>query len=114
MSLQSINNVEANSINISNERKCEFTKEDKIIANEKKSNYSKQDLDRAINKLNKFLEDEKTHAEYSVHDTFSNRVIIKIINDETDEVIMEVPQKKILDAVAAMCKAAGVLVDKKV
>lgn len=114
MDFQSISNLKSSSLNILNEKKCEFTKEDNIITNEKKSEYSKQDLDKAISKLNKFLEDEKTHAEYSVHDTFSNRVIIKIIDDKTDEVIMEVPQKKILDAVAAMCKAAGVLVDKKV
>ena len=39
--------------------------------------------------------------------------MIKIIDNDTKEVLMEVPPKKILDVVAKMCELAGVLVDKK-
>lgn len=113
MELSNVNRSNTD-LSINNEVKCEFTKDKKNNEEvyEKKSN--REDLDRAIDKLNRFLEDEKTHAEYSVHDTFSKRIIIKIVDDETDKVIMEVPQEKLLDAVASMCKAAGVLVDKRV
>lgn len=82
------------------------------IGNTKDDN-SKEELDKAMHKLNKFLEDEKKHAEYRIHDDL-NRVMIKIIDDNTNETIMEVPPEKLLDAVAMMCKAAGLLVDKKV
>lgn len=78
-----------------------------------KDEVDKKELDKSINKLNKFLEDEKTHAEYSYHDKFKNILMIKIVDDETDKVIMEVPPKKILDMVAKMCELAGVLIDKK-
>lgn len=74
---------------------------------------SKEELNKAMDKLNRFLEDEKKHAEYSIHDDL-NRVMIKIVDDNTNEIIMEVPPEKLLDAVAMMCKAAGLLVDKKV
>lgn len=39
--------------------------------------------------------------------------MIKIIDNETNEVIFEVPPKKILDMVTKMCELAGVLLDKK-
>lgn len=73
--------------------------------------YKKEELDEALKKINNFLKDEKTHAEYSVHEDFGT-VMIKIINEETKEVILEVPPKKILDIVASMCKQVGLL-DKK-
>lgn len=76
-----------------------------------KGEYSKRDLDKAINKLNKFLEEDKTHVEMAVHDKF-NTVMIKIIDDKSGDVIMEVPPKKILDMVAKMCELMGVLFDK--
>lgn len=77
----------------------------------KEEQYKKEDVDKALKKINNFLKDEKTHAEYSVHKDFGT-VMIKIINEETKEVILEVPPKKILDIVASMCKQVGLL-DKK-
>ena len=69
-------------------------------------------LDKSLNKLNRFLEDESAHAEYSVHEDFGT-IMIKIIDDNTKEVILEIPPKKILDMVASMCRQFG-LFDKKV
>jgi flagellar protein FlaG len=68
-------------------------------------------LDKSLDKLNRFLEDESAHAEYSVHEDFGT-IMIKIIDDNTKEVILEIPPKKILDMVASMCKQFG-LIDKK-
>ena len=73
--------------------------------------YSKKDLDNAIKKINSFLKDENTHAEYSYHKE-TQTVMIKIIDDDTKQVILEVPPKKILDMIASMCKQMG-LFDRK-
>ncbi|NFO04381.1 flagellar protein FlaG [Clostridium botulinum] len=73
--------------------------------------YSKEELNKSLKKLNKFLEDDKAHAEYSVHEDLGS-IMIKIVDDKTREVILEVPPKKILDMVASMCKQFGLL-DKK-
>ena len=78
----------------------------------KDKDYNKKDLDKALNKLNGFLKEEHTIAEYSVHETLGD-IMIKIINQDTHEVIMECPPKKILDLVAKMVEMAGVIVDKK-
>ncbi|KIL09018.1 flagellar protein FlaG [Clostridium botulinum] len=75
------------------------------------NDYSKEELDKSLKKLNKFLEDDKAHAEYSVHEDLGS-IMIKIVDDKTKEVILEVPPKKILDMVASMCKQFGLL-DKK-
>lgn len=71
------------------------------------------EVKRAVDKLNKFLQGEVTHVEYERHEVLKNEFIIRIINNETKEVIKEIPPKKILDMVAELCKLAGVIVDKK-
>lgn len=76
-------------------------------------NISENELKNAVDKLNNFLEDNQTHAEYEYHDTFRNDVMIKIIDDRTGEIIQEVPPKKILDMIAKMLELVGVLIDKK-
>lgn len=73
--------------------------------------YDKKDLDKAVNKLNKFLEDDNTRAEYSVHKDLGT-VMIKIVDKNTDKVILELPPEKILNMVASMCKQVGLL-DKR-
>jgi flagellar protein FlaG len=73
--------------------------------------YSKKDLDSAVKKINNFLKDENTHAEYSYHKE-TQTVMIKIVDDDTKQVILEIPPKKILDMIASMCKECG-LFDRK-
>lgn len=79
--------------------------------NAKNQEYSKKDLDSAINKINNFLKDDKTHAEYTYNKEMKT-MMIKIIDENTKEVILEVPPKKILDMVASMMKQVGLL-DKR-
>lgn len=78
----------------------------------KDKGYREEDIAKAVDKLNKFLKDENTYAEYSVHEKFGD-IMIKIINQDTKEVIMECPPKKILDLVARMVELVGVAIDKK-
>ena len=76
-----------------------------------KDGYTQKELDDALKKINNFLKDEKTHAEYSVHKDFGT-LMIKVIDDESDKVVLEIPPEKILDMVASMCRQVGLL-DKK-
>lgn len=74
-----------------------------------KKTIEEKDIKKAVDKLNDFLQGEKTHVEFERHDKFKNQFIIKIIDDETKEVIKELPPKKILDMVAKMCELAGIM-----
>lgn len=78
----------------------------------KDKGYREEDIAKAVDKLNKFLKHENTYAEYSVHDKLGD-IMIKIVDQDTKEVIMECPPKKILDLVAKMMELTGVAVDKK-
>lgn len=122
-----------NGVNLGNEiNKLESTKEEissTTIINELMNNdniqgkkaqeakseeekYNKKELKKAVDEVNKYLIKDKTHAEYSVHEVF-NRIMIKIIDDKTDEIVLEVPPKKLIDMAAKLCKLAGVIVDKR-
>jgi flagellar protein FlaG len=76
-----------------------------------KEKFTKEDLDKAVEKLNKFLEDEKTHAEYEKHEDLGT-LMVKIVDDETEKVVVELPPEKVLDMIASLCKQVGLL-DKK-
>ncbi|WP_271811936.1 flagellar protein FlaG [Clostridium beijerinckii] len=73
--------------------------------------YDKKDVVNALNKLNNFLKDDKTHAEYTYNEEMKT-MMVKIIDENTKEVVLEIPPKKILDMVASMLKQVGLL-DKK-
>ena len=103
------NNINTKITKAEKKAESDFNRNESESQNEE---YNKVKLDKSVEKLNRFLEDEKTRAEYEFHEDL-NRIMVRIVNDETDEVILEVPPKKIIDAVAALCEAAGVLLDEK-
>ncbi len=79
--------------------------------NNKKQEYSKKDVDNALHKLNNFLKEDKTHAEYTYNEEMKT-MMVKVIDENTKEVLLEIPPKKILDMVASMLRQVGLL-DKK-
>ena len=73
--------------------------------------YNKKELDDALKKINNFLKDEHTHAEYTYNEEMKT-MMVKVIDEKTKEVVLEIPPKKILDMVASMLRQVGLL-DKK-
>lgn len=71
-----------------------------------------KEFENALSQIDKFLAGEGTHLQYEKHDVF-NQIIIRIIDNKTNQVIKEIPSKKILDMAAKMCEMAGFIVDKK-
>lgn len=71
---------------------------------------SEATLDDAVKRAN--LKMEHTRCEYSYHKD-TNRVSIKVINADTDEVVREIPPEKSLDMLQKMWEMAGILVDEK-
>lgn len=82
------------------------------LGNESKE-VNPKEAQKAIDKLNKFLDGEGSHAEYSFHDKLKHDIMIKIVDDKTGQVIQEIPPKKILDMIAKMCEMVGIIFDKK-
>lgn len=71
---------------------------------------SEATVDDAMKRAN--LKMEHTRCEYSYHKK-TNRVSIKVIDRDTDEVIREIPPEKSLDMLQKMWELAGMLVDEK-
>lgn len=69
-------------------------------------------VSEAVERMNKVLEGTNRRFEYSVHEG-TNDIMIKVIDETTNEVIREIPPKKILDMVANMLEMAGLLVDER-
>ena len=68
---------------------------------------------KAVAEANRNLMFSERSFQYKV-DESTNRVIITVIDSETQEVIKEIPPEKQVDAVKRMWKLAGLIVDKKI
>ena len=55
---------------------------------------------------------ENTKAVFGVNEA-TNRVTIKIVDKDTDEIIKEFPAEKTLDMIARVWEMAGIMVDEK-
>lgn len=67
---------------------------------------------KAINKANNTLKHNRTRAEFSYHDKI-NRVSIKILDEDTNEVIKEIPPEEALEMIEKMWELAGLFLDEK-
>lgn len=73
---------------------------------------SRQGLQKSIEGLNKLMQSSNTHLSFVLHDRL-NEYYVQIVDDQTEEVIREVPSKKVLDMVAEMKSMIGLLIDEK-
>lgn len=81
--------------------------------NGKEKRYTEDELIRNIEAANeKFIAYDRK-LEFSIHEK-TKQIMVKIIDVNTDETIREIPPEKILDMVAYICEAAGLLVDERV
>ncbi|MCH6263908.1 flagellar protein FlaG [Neobacillus citreus] len=78
--------------------------------------YQGQDLkektEKVIESINQFLKESNTHLKFRFHDELKE-FYVAIVDDTTNEVVKEIPPKKMLDMYAAMTEYLGLLVDMK-
>lgn len=69
-------------------------------------------LKNAVDHANQTMRHSKTKCEFSYHEE-TKRVSIKVIDEETDEVIREIPPEETLEMLSKMWELAGLMVDEK-
>lgn len=74
---------------------------------------TKENLDKVINSMNDFLKASNSHLKFQYHDGLK-KYYVSIVDDITNEVVKEIPPRKLLDMYAAMTDYLGLLVDRKV
>lgn len=68
-------------------------------------------LKKAIAEMNRKINSNE-EAVFGVHED-TNRIMIKIVNKDTKEIVKEFPPEKTLDMIAKVWEIAGILVDEK-
>lgn len=63
--------------------------------------------------MNKFLESVNTQLRFKLHDELKE-YYVTIVDSKTDEVVREIPSKKLMDVYAAMKEFVGLLIDRKI
>ena len=80
--------------------------------NTKQTQQKSEQLKKAIAEMNRKINNSNEEAVVGVHED-TNRIMIKIMDKETKEVIKEFPPEKTLDMIAKIWEMAGILVDEK-
>ncbi len=71
-----------------------------------------EELARALEGMNGFLASGNNHIQFAVHQE-AERLMVQIIDDETQEVIRTIPSKELLDLAARIGEMVGMLLDKR-
>ncbi|MFI2130089.1 flagellar protein FlaG [Lysinibacillus fusiformis] len=74
---------------------------------------SKEKLQQAVDVVNDFLEINNSSSKFIYHEGL-DRYYVTIVNRDTEEVVKEIPPKKLLDAFYEMQKMVGMIVDEKI
>ena len=91
--------------------KNEF-KEMQLLYDEAEENIAGERLEDAVNKINNHLLGINAQFQYRIHEG-TERVMVKLVDMETNDVIKEIPPEKMLDMVAEIWKRVGLVIDKQ-
>jgi flagellar protein FlaG len=73
---------------------------------------SKEQTEKVVHSINDFLSGSNSHLKFNFHEDLQE-YYVTVVDDTTNEVIKEIPSKKLLDMYAAMTEYLGLLVDRK-
>ncbi|KGR76467.1 flagellar protein FlaG [Ureibacillus sinduriensis] len=78
-----------------------------------KLDITEEKLKQAVDSLNEFMEINHNSSKFVYHEGL-DRYFVQVVNKDTEEVIKEIPPKKLLDAFYEMQKMVGMIVDEKI
>lgn len=101
-----------------NEVNNEFTKKESNILEQQPARkqiepLKEEQLTEVVESMNEFLQASHTSLKFVLHDEL-NEYYVTLVDDVTQEVVKEIPSKKMLDMYAAMTDFVGLMVDKKI
>lgn len=73
----------------------------------------REEVEKATDKLNRLMNLIDKRRVFQIHEK-SHRLMIKIIDETTNEVLDEIPPKRLLDILSSITQAVGIQVDKRV
>ena len=103
-------NVEMQGSKPTNEGSMISTESVNLIDN---SEETKLKVQEAVNKMNEMLDVTNSASKFMYHEGLE-RYYVTVVDCETEEVVKEIPPKRILDAFYEMQKMLGMIVDEKI
>lgn len=99
----------------------EYPNEKKILNQEEipdveiqhEQTYNKTEISKELDNLNKMLQSKNSHLHFVLHDKLQE-YYVQVVDDKTNDVIKEIPSKKVMDMVANFYEKLGIIVDKKI
>lgn len=79
---------------------------------EKKKELSKNEAEHVVTGINEFLQPRFTNLHFQLHEQL-DRYYVEVVDQETKEVVREIPAKELLDMHAKMTEFLGLFIDKK-
>lgn len=73
----------------------------------------KERVSKVVDGLNDFLSPTHTSLKFKYHDEL-NEYYVTLVDDKTNEIVREIPSKKMLDIYAAMKDYIGIMIDEKI
>lgn len=73
----------------------------------------REEVEKTTEKLNRLMGLIEKRLKFSVHEE-SKRIMVKVIDQETGDVLREIPPKKVLDLLSSFTEAAGIFIDRRV
>ena len=113
--INGVSNNDANIQKTSNEQtiRVTFNSEEKRSQPIEQQELPTEKVQEITDSLNKLLETTSIQLRYQFHENL-NQYYVTLVVAKTDEVVREIPNKKLLDMYAAMLDFVGVLVDEKI
>ena len=73
----------------------------------------REEVEKGVEKLNRLMGIIDKRYEYSVHEN-SHRLSVKIVDQQSGEILAEIPSKRALEILDSFTQMAGLFFDKKV
>ncbi|WP_339295025.1 flagellar protein FlaG [Paenibacillus sp. FSL W7-1279] len=77
-----------------------------------KPNQEKNTIPELVNQVNEKLKELGTHIQVKVHEK-TNTIMVMVLQDETNEIIREIPSEKMLEILYNISQRVGVFLDEK-
>lgn len=73
----------------------------------------REDVERTTDKLNRLMGLIDKRLRFDIHEK-SDQVMVRVIDQNTEEVLKEMPPKRVLELLNSLTDIAGLLIDQKV
>ncbi len=107
------NNMRVASLEVTTEPTVTKQKVEKQNIAPEEQEISKEKLQQAVEIVNEFLQINHSSSKFVLHDGL-DRYFVQVVDAQTEQVVKEIPPRKLLDAFYEMQKLLGMIVDEKI